>query len=202
MSFCLPHSQYFSLERSIFKRFRSRAMVSSNSSPIRVIRKQRRRDYNVLHNGRDSHFSPQPDEASASHPSPSKPVPSAEHIQFDEPKLSDDSRLFNEILPSDENCITYDLLPFASALQLRSSPQHDSDISSLVEASDIYGPPQKKRKPKSRTSWTAKHFNVKVLDITWSWDGGPRLSSKDSARKDSTTNLATHLFTEHRIKQD
>ena len=195
-------------------------MVSSNTSPIRATRKQPRRDYNALNNGRDPHLSPlpvtKPDEASASCSLPSEPIPSDEHIPFDDPRLSDNSTLFDEILPPDENCITDDLFPSESASQvIRSSPpRHDSDISSLAEASDIYGPPRKKRKEKSHTSWTAEHFNIRVLDATWSRDGGPlkidRLlicklcswSSKDSARKGSTTNLATHLFKEHRIKQD
>jgi hAT family C-terminal dimerisation region len=196
-------------------------MTSSDGSPIRVTRKRPRRDYNALNNGIDSHFPPllveELDEASASNSLSSEPLSSDKPIPFDEPQLSDDSIPSDEILPSDDHCIADELLPSESASQVvrSSSSQQDSDVSALLEqASDILEPPRKKRKEKSRTSWTAEHFDTRDLNTTWSRNGGPpkidrvlickrcNWSSKDSARKGATTNLATHLFTRHRIKPD
>lgn len=83
------------------------------------------------------------------------------------------------------------------------------------QAIDTSGPqPPRKRRAKSYTSWTSEHFYITTLETTWSRNGKDlkkdRLfkckrcswSSTDSARRGSTTNLATHLYKKHRIKQE
>lgn len=123
----------------------------------------------------------------------------------------------NEPVPTPHENISSDelsLVPSESVSQAVRSPQQNSDDSSqLSQESDFDETPSKKRRKRSRTSWTADHFDAVGLETTWCPKGGrhrnDRLllckqcnwSSKDSARQGATTNLATHLHKEHHIKQ-
>jgi len=149
---------------------------------MRNTRNVPRRDYQALNNGIDSLLPPQPDEELQDYPS------------------------------GIDSTLSDDPLPFESASQaLGSSPPASnleaSTVSGFTTASEAPS-----RKDRSYTSWTLEHFWVKMLDSKWSKKGRPpkndRLlvckqcnwSSTDSARHGTTSNLATHLHTRHRIR--
>ncbi len=151
-----------------------------------------RRDYHALNNGEDSLL-------------PAQPIGEPYELE-----LQDSSQITESILSDGPSPFES---PFESASQvLSSSPLVSSSEVSIATTFTSVPRAPPTRKEKSYTSWTLEHFWVTILDTKWSKNGKPpkndRLlvckrcnwSSSDSARHGTTSNLATHLDSQHRIK--
>lgn len=180
-------------------------MAFSHDSSSRITRKRPRPDYNALNNGIVSDVLPWQDEVDPSGSSSLEPLPSAMPTPSNESLSAP-----HENISSDE----LSLVPSESASQGLRSPSQNSDDSSQLDQESDFDETPSKRKKRSRTSWTADHFDAIGLETTWCPKGGRhrndrlllckrcKWSSKDSARQGGTTNLATHLYKEHHIKQN
>lgn len=134
-------------------------MAFAHDLSSRITRKRPRPDYNALNNGIVSDVLPWHDEVEPFGSSSPESLPS------DMPTPSKEmAPTLHENISSDE----LNLVLSESASQAVRSPQQNLDDSSqLDQESDFDETPSRKRRKRSRTSWTADYFDAVCLEPTW-----------------------------------